>query len=101
MNIKLTFATTLLSVALMSGIAVANNATNDLEGDMMYGHGFVPHMDERSPAKSGSAPRQELMDDMLYSGRKIESHGRPAAPPVAGADNHDDSDSMMHNRMPG
>jgi len=97
MNIKRTLATVLFSATLISGVAQAKNTTSDMAGDMMNGHGMVAHEEMVNPAPAGATPRQELKDDMMYSGKKVESHGTPPVPPVAGADNHDDSGSLMHN----
>lgn len=97
MNIKRTLTTALFSAVLIGTAVQAKNTTSEMEGDMMNGHGMVAHEEMVNPAPVGATPRQELKDDMVYSGREIESHGQPPVPPVAGADNHDDSGSLMHN----
>lgn len=97
MQIKLTLASTLLASTLIGGAALAGNTGEDMKDDMMNGHGMVRHTDQVVPAIPGASPRQELKDDIVYSGKTIESHGIPPVPAVAGADNHDDNGSMMHN----
>ena len=86
----------LISGALFTGSAIASNSGQDVEEDMINGHGMV----EASPGEPYLYPNpiaNELQDDQL-SNPGFYAHGHPNQPvrAVAGADNHDDNGSILH-----
>jgi hypothetical protein len=95
MNKRISLGITLLSLSLLSSVALADNIGQDAESDMIMGHGMVTaHKGE--PATPGPKGQQGTQDDLMYSGKPYQAS--KGSPPLPGADqdNHDNNTSLLH-----
>ena len=88
--------TALMTGSLFTGAAMAGNSGQGVEDDMIYGHGMV----KASPGEPyiyADPVANELQGVLLSNpGEYTHEEPTPTAMAVAGADNHDDSDSILH-----
>ncbi len=96
MKNRIRLTTTLLSLTLLSGTALANNVGQDAETDLLYGHrtDTLPH--QAQPAVLGPQVAQGIQDDILYSGKGIHADKGEAPLPGAAQDNHGNNTSLLH-----
>lgn len=88
MSIRKTYLPAILSTLLLSGAAIADGTTSDLETDMMYGHSS-DHKDSAlvnsspsqpaDPSHSSEKDGEDIVHQMATDGKELKSS--PSSPP--------------------
>jgi len=90
-----TVPTIIVSALFFTGMSWADNSGQDVEEDVLHGHGAVPASMGATYVQAETRSAQTGTD--LLNNPQDYDHSHPVSPPaIAGADNHDDSSDLLH-----